>query len=239
MRERKKVSVGEGYARWARAYDDYPNPLIMLEEPIVRGMIAKDALGGGAKKRILDVACGTGRHTLWIAEQGLKVTAVDPSSEMLAVAREKAKSKGEREEGLPSRIDWVEARAEQLPFDDGSFDIVLNALLMEHVPDIEPVLRETHRVLAPGGSFILSVYHPWFPMKGVPAHFASSTETTIEYELPTYVHLPSTYLRTLLDLKMTLTDIFEPLVDDALIARRPNMEKHRDHPLALIFRATK
>ena len=38
---------------------------------------------------------------------------------------------------------------------------------------------------------------------------------------------------------MTLTNIFEPLVDDALIARRPNMEKHRGHPLALIFRATK
>lgn len=232
-RERKKVSVGEGYAEWARAYDDYPNPLIILEEPIVRGLVAA---GGVRDKKVLDVACGTGRHTLWVAEQGSNVTGVDPSSEMLAVAREKAKARGEE---IASRIEWVEARAETLPFESGSFDIVLNALLMEHVPDVKPIIDETHRVLRPGGAFILSVYHPWFPMKGVPAHFASSTEPAIEYELPTYVHLPSSYLRALIDRKMTLTDIFEPLVDDALIARRPNMEKHRGHPLALILRATK
>jgi hypothetical protein len=85
---------------------------------------------------------------------------------------------------------------------------------------------------------VLSVDHPWFPITGVPAHFASGADK-VEYELPTYVHLPAAYITVLIELGMRLTHFFEPIVDDALITRRPNMEKHRGTPLAIVLRAVK
>jgi ubiquinone/menaquinone biosynthesis C-methylase UbiE len=219
---RLKVSVQEGYARWASAYDAYPNPLIIAEQPIVRRL-----LGDVRGKRVLDVACGTGRHAVWLHEQGGRVTAVDASPEMLAIARAK----------LPG-ADYRQGDVARLPVEDSAFDLVLNALVMEHVEAVEPALCEAHRVLAPGGALVLSVYHAWFLMKGVPPHFRSD-EGSVEYEMPAWVHMPSEYLRALIRLGMRLTDVLEPLVDDALIAARPNMEKHRGAPIALIFRAEK
>lgn len=220
---RVKVSVQDGYTRWASAYDTYPNPLIITEEPIVRRL-----LGDVHGKRVLDVACGTGRHTAWLCDKGARVTAVDANPAMLAIARAK----------LP-HLDCREGDVARLPVEDGSFDVVLNALVMEHIEAVEPVLVEAHRALASGGALVLSVYHPWFLLKGVPTHFRSDHDESLEYELPSWVHLPSEYLSALLRLGMRLTDILEPLVDDALIAARPNMEKHRGAPIALIFRAEK
>ncbi len=228
---RQRVSTAEGYSRWAREYDDYPNPLIMIEEPIVRALV-ETSLGAAPARRVLEVACGTGRHTLWMAKTASSpvITAVEPNREMLAIAKAKASEH--------AAITWLEGEAAHLPVPDASFDVVLNALSMEHVPAVEPVLREMHRVLAPRGSLVVSVYHPYFLLKGVPTHFASGTDG-VEYEMPTYVHHAADYLATLIDLDMKLTHFHEPIVDDALIARRPNMEKHRGLPLAIIFRATR
>lgn len=236
---RQRVSTDEGYSRWAREYDDYPNPLIMIEEPIVRALV-ETSLGATQGRRVLEVACGTGRHTLWLAKMSSApvITAVEPNREMLAIARAKASElAASSDRGTPS-ITWLEGEAAHLPVADASFDVVLNALSMEHVPTVEPVLREMHRALAPRGSLVVSVYHPYFLLKGVPTHFASGADG-VEYEMPTYVHHAADYLTTLIDLDMKLTHFHEPIVDDALIARRPNMEKHRGLPLAIIFRATR
>jgi len=223
MANRIKVSVDEGYARWADGYDAYANPLVTAEEPVVH-----DALGDVRGKRVLDVACGTGRHTRWLAEAGARVTAVDRSAPMLAVARKKC-------QGLD--VDFREGDVSELPVPSGAFDVVLSALVMEHVPEVAPALREVHRVLAPRGVFVLSVYHPAFLWKGVPPHFRA--EEGVEYEMPAFVHLPSEYASVLLDLGMTITRFVEPIVDDALVARRPNMDKHRGLPIAIVLRAEK
>jgi len=217
------VSVREGYARWAREYDDYPNPLVMAEEPIVRSLLA-DARG----KHVVDVATGTGRHAQWLGELGARVTALDSSAAMLALAREKTR-------GL--RVAYALGDLAALPLSDASCDIVLNALVMEHVTDIGPAIRETARVLVRGGALVLSVFHPAFVLKGVPAHFASSDGR--EYELPTYVHLASEYARELVASGMEPTDFVEPRVDDALVARRPSMRTHHGLPIAIVLRARK
>lgn len=212
-----KVSVDEGYARWAEGYDAYANPLLTVEEPIVRALLS-DTRG----VRILDSACGTGRHATWLKERGAIVTACDASKEMLAVA----KSKG---------VDGVHASIDDLPFEDGAFDIVLNALMLEHLENINPAFDEMHRVLAPGGALVISVFHSAFVAKGVPPHFKSNDGN--EYEMPGYLHLPSEYIGAMLDLGMRLDVFVEPVVDDAVIARHPNMEKHRGLPLAIILLA--
>src|SRR5215470_5604289 len=56
-----ELDVEAGYARWAATYDSQPNPLIRLEEPLVRALIDSRAPGDA-----LDAACGTGRHTAYL-----------------------------------------------------------------------------------------------------------------------------------------------------------------------------
>ena len=55
------LDVVEGYARWSEVYDTAPNPLIRVEEPVVRAMV--DCVGSSGVA--LDATCGTGRHTDW------------------------------------------------------------------------------------------------------------------------------------------------------------------------------
>jgi SAM-dependent methyltransferase len=94
--------VGAGYDGWAASYDDPGNDTIALEQPAVRALL--DELPSGP---VLDAACGTGRHTAYLAASGRAVVGVDASEAMLARARAK----------LPGAdLRWGELTA--LPFDD-------------------------------------------------------------------------------------------------------------------------
>lgn len=99
--------------------------------------------------RVLDVACGTG--ALALAAAGVvgpsgSVVGLDASPEMLAVARRK-----------PSRIDWLEGKAEALPLPDAGFDAVVSQFGMMFFDDRPRALREMVRVLKPGGRLAVAV----------------------------------------------------------------------------------
>jgi ubiquinone/menaquinone biosynthesis C-methylase UbiE len=102
-----------------------------------------------AGERVLDVGCGSGAVTRDIArrvgERGLAV-GLDPSSELLAVARGLAERAG-----LGDRVEFREGDARRLPFPDGSFDVVVCATVLSHVPEGEAAIPELARVLRPGG----------------------------------------------------------------------------------------
>ncbi|MDP9307091.1 MAG: class I SAM-dependent methyltransferase [Actinomycetota bacterium] len=93
----------------------------------------------------LDAACGTGRHSTYLAALGHEVIGVDSSAAMLRRAHEKV-PEGE----------FHEADLHDLPLPDDHVDLVLCALALMHVPDLEPVLTEFVRVLRPGGSLVIS-----------------------------------------------------------------------------------
>ncbi|MBI4425666.1 MAG: class I SAM-dependent methyltransferase [Elusimicrobia bacterium] len=67
-----EVPTKEGYDRWSRVYDSDGNPLLALEEPVVRRL-----LGPVRGRAVADIGCGTGRHALALARAGAKGTAVD------------------------------------------------------------------------------------------------------------------------------------------------------------------
>ena len=89
----------DGYDRWAEVYDEDLNPLVMLEEPLVRSWVAAPR-----GLRVADVGCGTGRHALWLADAGASVDAFDASRGMMDKAREKSARHGVRfhEHALPA-----------------------------------------------------------------------------------------------------------------------------------------
>jgi 2-polyprenyl-3-methyl-5-hydroxy-6-metoxy-1,4-benzoquinol methylase len=215
------VSTAEGYARWAKRYDGYRNPLILAEEAHVREM-----LGDVRGKRVLDAGCGTGRHAVWLRAAGARVVGVDASEEMLAVARAKDSALELRCIGYDD-LDALER----------DFDVVLSALVLEHLPDVRPAVAALARRLGPGGALVISVYHTSFMLKGVPPHFADDDGRA--YEMPGHAHFASDYVNAIVASGLALSEMREPRVDDAMIERMPHMEKHRGLPIAYVFRATR
>ena len=140
----RAVSTSDGYAHWAATYDERPNPTIAAEEPAVRALVA-DIPPGDA----VDVGCGTGRHTRWLVERGHRVTAVDGSPEMLAIAART----------VPAAT-TILADVEELPLPDQSADVVVCALVLSHQPNLDAI-GELARLLRPGGRLLISNPHPF------------------------------------------------------------------------------
>ena len=111
-------------------------------------------LGDVAGKDALDVGCGEGAFALALGLRAAVVTAADPSGPMIAAASGRA-----REAGLSVAL--VQARGEQLPFADGSFDIVVAKTVLCFVGDGQPFVSEMARVLRPGGRFVIGELNKW------------------------------------------------------------------------------
>jgi SAM-dependent methyltransferase len=103
--------------------------------------------------RVLDVAAGTGNASIPAAARGARVTASDLTPELLEDGRRRAEA-----EGL--ELDWVEADAENLPFDDGSFDVVMSAIGVMFAPNHQRAADELVRVCRPGGKIGLLCWTP-------------------------------------------------------------------------------
>lgn len=102
-------------------------------------------------QRALDLATGPGHVAFRLAERGLAVTAADLTPEMLAVARA-----AEPERALPHPITWIQADAARLSCEPGQFDTVVCRRAAHHFPNLPQVLRESRRVLKPGGRLGIS-----------------------------------------------------------------------------------
>ncbi|QKI81333.1 class I SAM-dependent methyltransferase [Kroppenstedtia eburnea] len=99
---------------------------------------------------VLDLCCGTGRHSIALDDLGLKVTGIDLSSVLLQVARENSRGR---------RIEYVHGDMRDLPFTEGSFDAVLNLFtsfgyFAEDDENVK-VLSEIARVTRHGGRFLV------------------------------------------------------------------------------------
>jgi len=138
---------------WAGWYDAITN-LILQPSQDSLGRLAQVKAGD----MVLDVGCGSGRLTMaaqgW-AGSGGQAVGLDPSPEMIEVARKNA-----ARAGLKARFEL--GVVEKLPFPDASFDVVLNRLMLHHLPgDLKQRgLAEMRRVLKPGGLCLVVDFEP-------------------------------------------------------------------------------
>ncbi len=106
---------------------------------------------------ILDLACGAGRHSHYLHKMGYPVVGVDLSRPLLKQASDAASS---------SRISWIQGDMRQIPFRNRSLSAVFNLFTsFGYFPkdsDDASVLRDVHRVLVPGGWFVLDTLNPSF-----------------------------------------------------------------------------
>jgi SAM-dependent methyltransferase len=113
----------------------------------IDGVLA--ALGPGSR-RVLDFGCNVGTATRLFAEAGHHVVGVDIAESVVAVARERVPS---------ARFEVIESEA-KLPFAEASFEFCFASEVIEHLFDVRGFLREVHRVLVPGGTFLVTTpYH--------------------------------------------------------------------------------
>ena len=133
--------IADGYAAWW-APVHRPGTLALLDE------VEADVAAGA--RRLLDVGCGTGSMAADAVRRwrDVELDAVDASAGMLELAVDAA-------ERLPAadrrRLRFRQALADELPFDDGTFDLALSAFVLQLVPSRYRALREMRRVLRPGG----------------------------------------------------------------------------------------
>jgi ubiquinone/menaquinone biosynthesis C-methylase UbiE len=185
-----EADVRLGYSQWAQTYDQPGNPLIALEEQIVRPLLNSAPVGDA-----LDVAAGTGRQALRLAAMGHRVTAVDASPEMLA-----------RLHGRNVRILVSDMMA--LPLQDAAFDLVICSLALTHAPSLGPPLREMARVVRPGGSVIISDIHPLIVALGGQGYYRTRQGET--RFVRNQVRWPSQYLASFASAGLIAARCHEP-----------------------------
>jgi ubiquinone/menaquinone biosynthesis C-methylase UbiE len=113
-----------------------------------------DLLAPAHGERILEVGCGSGYHSRAIVERGAALTAVDVAERYVEQAASYA----------GHAATFAVADAERLPFPDASFDKVLMAEVLEHLPNPDAALREAHRVLRPQGILVLTTPSRYSPL---------------------------------------------------------------------------
>jgi ubiquinone/menaquinone biosynthesis C-methylase UbiE len=130
-------------------YDRYLGPLFF--QPYAEDLAARLDLGEGSS--LLELACGTGIVTRVLRDRlppGARLVATDLNKPMMQIAA----AKFTRDDA----IEWKEADATKLPFDDGSFDAVVCQFGFMFFPDKASSAREALRVLKPGGVFLFNVW---------------------------------------------------------------------------------
>lgn len=148
------ISAGENrrmFDRIAPRYDRLNSLMSLGLHRYWRGKAVRHLLSGGSRD-FLDIGCGTGDVALAILRQSpaARVTGIDPSAGMLAIATAKAS-----QAGLAGRVVYQDGDATALPFPDASFDGIVCAFCLRNIADRRTALAEMRRVLRPGGTLAI------------------------------------------------------------------------------------
>ncbi|HTR30210.1 MAG TPA: methyltransferase domain-containing protein [Puia sp.] len=158
-------------------YDRYLGPYIF--EPFALDIAGRVP---SYSRRILEVACGTGRVTAHLCDnlRTAELIATDINPDMLAIAKKRVDRRN---------IHWQQADVQALPFETGQFDAVVCQFGLMFVPDQSAALRELYRVLRPGGRLLLST---WDKLENNPSFFLANRHVAGYFpdEPPTFFQVP-------------------------------------------------
>jgi ubiquinone/menaquinone biosynthesis C-methylase UbiE len=204
-----KSEIAAAYNDWAETYDVYPNRTRDLAAKALKQVSLN--LDG---RKVVEVGCGTGGNTLWLAERAAEIVGLDFSEEMLARARSRINDPHVRFIQHDARMTW--------PLPDSSAGVVIAMLILEHVEHLAPVFAEAARVLDPGGQFFLCELHPMRQLAGGQAQF-SNTKTGERQLVSAFLHDVSDYVNTGLSSGFELKHMGEWRDADAEASSEPRL----------------
>lgn len=174
------AEIARAYDRWARTYDTDANTTRDLDAQVLRrSSLAIDDCD------VLELGCGTGKNTVWLAERAHRIIAIDFSPGMLEVARGRVPL---------DRVRLVQHDVrERWPIDDASVDVVVGNLILEHLLDVGFIFAEAARVLRPGGVMYCCELHPYRQLTGGQAHFTDEWSGEVVFA-PAFQHTVAEYV---------------------------------------------
>ncbi len=198
---RAELSPVEGYRRWAADYGCEPNAFQQLEAEALERLLP-DVRG----LRMLDLGCGRGRVSRRVLERGAeRAVAADLTLAMLTGADA---FRGPR---------LVAPASGPLPFRRGTFDLVVCALVLGHVEDLEGAVAAAATVLAPGGYLLISDFHPYATLRGWQRAFVDP-ENGETRAITQHLHMLSDYVRALGREGLAVEVLEEPLWQGSPVA---------------------
>lgn len=201
-----------------------------------------------AGKRVLDLGCGYGWHCIYAAENGAEyVLGTDLSHKMLEIAKEKTASPA---------VEYRCSAMEELEADSESFDVVVSSLAFHYVADFVPLVKNIHRWLTCGGTFVFSVEHPVFTAYGTQDWYYGPDGEILHFPVDHYYEegkrhavflgepvvkyhrTLTTYLNTLLNAGFVIDHIVEPQPPEDML-EIPGMKDEMRRPMMLLVSARK
>ena len=177
------MTIDKAYNSWAENYDTVENKTRDLEK-----IAAKKTLEKYIYKTVIELGCGTGKNTEWLAEKADSIIGLDFSTGMLLKAKEKIKS---------DKVQFQQADLTK-PWDikDNYADLIVCSLTLEHIADLDFIFSEGFKKLKHDGKFFICELHPFKQYKGSKAKFEN--EDGIR-ELEVFTHHISEYMNAAID----------------------------------------
>ncbi len=215
IRHYQTVSVEEGYGEWASTYDEIE--VGMLDSQLLARI---QTIPWAQVRQAVDLACGTGRIGAWLRQRGVEtIDGIDLTDEML---------EGARARGIYRRLQLGDLRA--TPFEAAQYDLVMEVLADEHLPEVAPLYHEAARLARVGGYFVLVGFHPYFLLRGIPTSFARASGESMA--ITSYVHLLSEHVQAALAAHWSLREMYEWVVDEAWISKKPRRRQYQNWPIS-------
>jgi malonyl-CoA O-methyltransferase len=172
------MSIQKAYNQWSETYDTDRNLTRDLDQQVMQETLANRHFNS-----ILEIGCGTGKNTAFLAQVAGVVHALDFSQGMIEKAREKVKAENVRFSVADLTQRW--------PSEVGTYDLLVCNLVLEHIEDLSFIFSEGSRVLVGGGRFLINELHPFRQYEGKKAVFQGEAGVT---EIPAFVHHISDFL---------------------------------------------
>jgi SAM-dependent methyltransferase len=258
--KRKRISEKSVAKHWDRNAPVWAH-LVRRGEDAYRELFNNPAflkfIGDLHGKTVLDAGCGEGYNTRILARAGAKMTGVDISRKMIALARDEEKRH-------PLGIRYFAGSFGDLSrFARASFDDAVSFMAMMDSPDFAAGAREIFRVLRPGGQFIFSILHPCFMTPGYgwirsekgecvkltvagyfdPTHLVERwtfskgqvPKDAPPFEVPRFPKTLSEYLNALIDAGFHLKELAEPRPTVKACKGRPWLARFRKHAACFLY----
>lgn len=192
------MNVQQAYNSWAAIYDSNQNKTRDIEAIALKEILTPLQFGS-----CLEIGCGTGKNTVWLAEKTQRLLSADLTEAMLAKAKEKVNA---------AHVSFVQADINKdWSFTNETFRLATFSLVLEHIEDLAAVFKKLSPKIESGGYVYIGELHPFKQYAGTKARFETEAGTQV---VTCFNHHISDFIRPALENGFTVVNINEYFDED-------------------------